>query len=169
MQLNQTTLRGILAEILSVDENHVVPKQGNWWNPQSKTANVETWVGYRIRSNKPRATPSYYELEEGKNSLCVLKIAEIELQIVGKDSERIAQSLSTWTLRADVKEALAEVHGSIVYEDLTATSSDFYQDGRNTVVAWNVPNMKILWYDCYETSQNVLTQITLGGSVNGRI
>ena len=98
MQLNQTTLRGILAEILSVDENHVVPKQGNWWNPQSKTANVETWVGYRIRDNKPRATPSYYELEKGKNSLCVLKLAEIELQIVGKDSERIAQSLSTWAL-----------------------------------------------------------------------
>lgn len=98
-----------------------------------------------------------------------MKLAEIELQIVGKDSERIAQSLSTWTLRADVKEALAKVHGSIMYEDLTATSSDFYQDGRNTVVAWNIPNMKILWYDCYETSQNVLTEITLGGNVNGRV
>lgn len=169
MQLNQTTLRGILATILSVDENHVVPKQGNWWNPQSKTANIETWVGYRIRNNKPRATPTYYELEEGKNSLCVLKLAEIELQFVGKDSERIAQSVSAWAVREDVKEEFAKVHGSIMYEDFTATSSDFYQDGRNTVIAWNIPNLKVLWYDCYETNQQKLNNISLGGNVNVRI
>lgn len=169
MQLNQTTLRGILATILSVDISHVVPKQSNWWNPQSREKNIENWVAYRIRSNTPKATPIYRELEENKNSLCVLKLAEIELQIVGKDSERIAQSISAWAVREDVKEEFAKVHGSIMYEDLTATSSDFYQDGRNTVIAWNIPNLKVLWYDCYETNQQKLNNISLGGNVNVRI
>ena len=49
MELNQTTLRGILAAILSVDQKYVVPKQGNWFNPQEANANIENWCAYQIR------------------------------------------------------------------------------------------------------------------------
>ena len=166
MQLNQTTLRGILATILSVNQKYVVPKQGNWWNPQAADANIANWCAYKIKSNQPRATPFYRELSAGVNSVCSLKLAIIELQFVGPDSEQLAQSVALWPLRGDVQAQLRTVHGSILQEDLTAFSSDFYQDGSNTVVAWNVPGLKILWYDILDTSQNVLKTIETGGQIN---
>ena len=85
MELNQTTLRGILAQILSVDPKYVVPKQGNWWNPQDKLQNIENWCAYQIKSNKPRTSPFYDEGKDNStpvNGVAVLKIAEIDLQFV---------------------------------------------------------------------------------------
>ena len=46
MTLTQKTLRGILAKVLSVDEKLIIPKQGNWWNPQEN-------------ANKPLIAPSF--------------------------------------------------------------------------------------------------------------
>jgi hypothetical protein len=169
MQLNQTTLRGILAEILSVDEKYIVPKQGNWWNPQEKNYDVATWCGYRIKSNKARTPPMYRELKDGVNSVVVLKLAIIELQFVGKLSEELAQSVAFWNLRNDVKEAFEKCGGAVVYSDQNAISSNFYQDGNNDVIAWNIPELKILWYDILETNQQPLTNIEVGGNVNVRL
>lgn len=171
MQLNQTTLRGILAAILSVDEKYIVPKQGNWWNPQKPGANIANWCAYKIRSNRPRTVPFYTETTpstpgaKAENSVCVLKIASVELQFVGPQSEELAQSVAMWPLRGDVKVQLQAVRGSIMYEDFTAIPSDFYQEGNNTVVAWNVPDLKILWYDTLPTSQKPLKTIETGGQV----
>lgn len=172
MQLNQKTLRGILAAILSVDQSHIVPKQGNWWNPQKDGANIKNWCAYRIKSNRPRTAPYYVETTSDtqgatpENSVCVQKIASIELQFVGPDSEELAQSISMWPLRGDVKEQFAAVHGSVMYEDYTAIPSDFYQDGENTVLAWNVPDLKILWFDLLATSQKTLKTIEIGGQIH---
>lgn len=166
MQLNQTTLRGILARIFSVNEKYVVPKQGNWWNPQENANNIQNWIAYRIKENRPRTTPFYKELDEGINSVVVLKIATIELQIVGPQSEEIAQSVAMWPLRTDVQNLLAECHGSIMYEDLTAVSSNFYQDGSNNIVAWNISNLKIKWYDVLQTNQQTIKTIDVGGQMN---
>ena len=170
MQLNQTTLRGILAEILSVDEKYIVPKQGNWWNPQQPGANVANWCAYRIKNNRPRTAPFYTETtEEGQtaeNSVCVMKLASIELQFVGPDSEQLAQSVAMWPLRGDVRTQFQKVQGSVMYEDYTAIPSDFYQEGNNTVVAWNVPDIKILWYDLLATNQQPLKTIDIGGQIN---
>lgn len=169
MQLNQTTLHGILARILSVDEKYIVPKQGNWWNPQDKERNIATWCAYRIKSNRPRTTPFYQELKDGTNSAAVLKLATIELQFVGVHSEELAQSVALWPLRGDVQEQFASVQGSIMPEDLSAIPSDFYQEGNNTVLAWNVPELKVLWYDVLDSGQQPLTTIETGGQINVRI
>lgn len=172
MQLNQTTLRGILAGILSVNEKYIVPKQGNWWNPQAPGANIANWCAYRIKSNKPRTAPFYVETTKStqgalpENSVCVLKIASVELQFVGPDSEQLAQSVAMWPLRGDVRAQLKTVNGSIMYEDFTAIPSDFYQEGNNTVLAWNVPDIKILWYDVLSTNQQPLKTIEIGGQIN---
>ena len=171
MQLNQTTLRGILAAILSVNEKYIVPKQGNWWNPQQPGANVANWVAYKIKSNKPRTAPFYHETtapnsQTPENSVVVLKLASIELQFVGPDSEQLAQSVAMWPLRGDVKREFNKVQGSLLYEDFTAIPSDFYQDGNNTVEAWNVPDIKVLWYDGLSTNQQPLKTIDIGGQVN---
>lgn len=126
MQLNQTTLRGILAEILSVDESHVVPKQGNWWNPQREKANIANWCSYRIKSNNPRTAPFYVEEKDGVESAAVMKIASVELQFVGPDSEQLAYSVAFWPLRADVKEQLKKIRGAVMLSDFNAVSSVFF-------------------------------------------
>lgn len=164
MVLNQTNLRGILAQILSVDTKYIVPKQGNWWNPQEELNSPHTWCAYLIRRNKPRTAPFYVSVDN-KNLLVVEKIATIDLQFVGEKSEDIAQSVAMWPNRSDVQEALAQVHGAIMYDDLEAKSSPFYQDGNNTVMAWNV-TIRVLWYHVMETAQGRMPAVQLEGSIN---
>lgn len=128
MELNQTTLRGILAQVLSVDEKYIVPKQGNWWNPQENQQNIKNWCAYQIRSNKPRTAP-FYNADGKTNRVVVEKIADIALQFVGPDSETLAESVAAWPLRGDVKAALQQVQGALLYDDLTATASPFSRTG----------------------------------------
>jgi hypothetical protein len=106
------------------------------------------------------------ELEDGVNSAIILKIASIELQFVGPRSEELAQSVALWPLRGDVQAQFAQIKGSVMYSDYTAVSSDFYQDGLNTVVAWNIPDLRVLWYDSMETSQKPIKTIDIGGRTN---
>ena len=171
MELNQTTLRGILAAVLSVDPKYVVPKQGNWWNPQAKDANVENWCAYQIRRNRPRTVPFY---QEGKNtvnnatapvnSVAVLKIADIDLQFVGPQSEELANSVAMWPFRSDVKAQFQTVHGAIMNDEFDAISSPFSQEGANTVMAWNV-SISVLWYSILDSSQGLMPALSLEGNI----
>ena len=167
MELNQTTLRGILAQILSVDPKYVVPKQGNWWNPQAKDPNIDTWCAYQIRRNRPRTTP-FYEVgttnNQKVNSVAVQKIAEIDLQFVGKKSEELANSVAMWPLRSDVKAQFQTVQGAIMNGEYDAVSSNFYQEGGNTVLAWNV-SFRVLWYSILDTSQGAMPQFDFEGKI----
>lgn len=167
MELNQTTLRGILAQILSVDEKYIVPKQGNWWNPQEANANIATWCAYMIRRNKPR-TVAFYDEGSDKgtpvNGAATEKIATIDLQFVGEKAEKLANSVALWTLRGDVEEELKKVHGALMRRDMTAESSPFWQDGDNAVTAWNV-TISILWYQIADSTQGMFPMTTLNGRV----
>lgn len=167
MELNQTTLRGILAQILSVDPKYIVPKQGNWFNPQEANANIENWVAYQIRRNRPRTTPFYEvgtNLNQKVNSVAVQKIAEIDLQFVGPRSEELANSVAMWPLRSDVKAQFQTVQGAIMNGEFDAVSSNFMQDGNNTVLAWNV-SFKVLWYSILDTNQGPMPQIDFDGKI----
>lgn len=167
MELNQTTLRGILAQVLSVDAKYIVPKQGNWWNPQQPGANVANWCAYQIKSNRPRTVPFYNEGVENNtpvNGVAVLKIAEIDLQFVGPDSEQLANSVAMWPLRSDVKAQFKTVQGAILNDEFTAISSYFAQEGNNTVMAWNT-TIRVLWYSLLDTNQGRFPDITLNGKV----
>ena len=167
MELNQTTLRGILAAILSVSESHIVPKQGNWFNPQESDANIENWCAYQIRQNRPRTSPFYNEGKENGqavNSVAVLKIAEIDLQFVGPQSEELANSISMWPFRADVKAQFQQVHGAVLNDEYDAISSNFMQDGNNTVMAWNTTG-RVLWYSILDTTQGPMPELTLNGII----
>jgi hypothetical protein len=167
MELNQTTLRGILAAILSVNEKYVVPKQGNWFNPQEANANIENWCAYQIRQNRPRTLPFYDAGTEGntqKNAGAVLKIADIDLQFVGPQSEQLANSVAFWSLRSDVQEQLEQVHGAILNDEYDAISSIFMQDGNNTVMAWNT-SIRVQWYDILETNQGRMPGLIFDGKI----
>lgn len=165
-ELNQSTLRGILALITSVNEANIVPKQGNWWNPQNAANKPDTWCAYLIKSNQPRTAPFYHASDNGQSNAAVVeKIATIDLQFVGPQAEAIANNVATWPLRGDVQNALKTVGGSLLYDDMTARSSNFMQDGTNTVLAWNV-TIRILWYQVVETNQSKVMTINVGGHIN---
>lgn len=171
MALNQTTLRGILAAITSVDEKFIVPKQGNWWNPQEQLRRPDTWCAYMIRESKPRTVPFNNDKEASdvpKNSVAVMKLSAIDLQFVGKKAEEIANSVAFWPWRSDVAEQFKTVRGSLMNDDLTARSSNFYQDGQNNVVAWNV-TIRVLWYDVVDTSQIKVVGASVSGSIKNRL
>lgn len=167
MELNQTTLRGILAQILSVDQKYIVPKQGNWFNPQEANVNIENWCAYQIRRNRPRTVP-FYETgtinNQKVNSVAVQKIAEIDLQFVGPRSEELAESVAMWPLRSDVKAQFQTVQGAVMNDEYDAISSNFMQDGNNNVLAWNV-SFKVLWYSLLDTNQGLMPQMTLNGKI----
>ena len=168
MELNQTTLRGILATILSCSQDYVVPKQGNWWNPQEAAAvRPNTWCAYVIRSNRPVTAPWFepgVKNQVPANRALVNKIANIDLQFVGPRAEELAQSVAYWPARADVAKEFAKAGGAILYTDMEARSSSFYQDGANNVLAWNV-SIKVHWVHEMFTGQGVIT----GASVSGNI
>ena len=167
MELNQTTLRGILAAILSVNEKYVVPKQGNWFNPQEANPDIENWCAYQIRQNRPRTLPFYDAGTEGntqKNAGAVLKIADIDLQFVGPKSEELANSVAFWSLRSDVQEQLEQVHGAIMNDEYDAISSIFMQDGNNTVMAWNT-SIRVQWYDFLESNQGRMPGLIFDGKI----
>ena len=167
MELNQTTLRGILAAILSVDEKYIVPKQGNWFNPQTAHLNIENWCAYQIRSTKPRTVPFYNAgTDEGNavNGIVVQKISEIDLQFVGTQSEELANNVAFWSLRSDVQEQFKSVHGAIMNDEFDAISAPFMQDGRNTVMSWNT-TIRVLWYSILDTNQGKMPDLILDGTV----
>lgn len=166
MDLNQTTLRGILAQVLSVDQAYVVPKQGNWWNPQEQAESPDTWCAYVIRSNVPRTAP-YFSSSGDTNRVCVNKIADIDLQFVGPQAEDMAQGVAIWHLRNDVARAFATVQGSIMYTDSEARSNVFYQDGANTVLAWNA-KIKVNWIQVMNTTQQIVQEVNIDGIVSNR-
>ncbi|MBQ1778249.1 MAG: hypothetical protein IIZ93_08865 [Acidaminococcaceae bacterium] len=172
MELNQTTLRGILAAILSVSEKYVVPKQGNWFNPQEADANIENWCAYQIRQNRPRTLPFYNVGEQTQGQLktkvnggAVLKIADIDLQFVGPKSEELANSVAFWSLRSDVQAQFKQVQGAIMNDQFDAISSIFSQDGNNTVMAWNT-TIRVQWYSILDTNQGQMPGLYFQGKIN---
>lgn len=162
-ELNQQALRGILAQVTSVDPAFIVPKQGTWWNPQEQAGSPDTWCAFMIRRSRSRTAGFYFaENRDGGTENCasVEKVSIIDLQFVGPQAETIANSVSHWPMRADVAEAFKTVRGSVLNTVSEAVSSNFYQDGVNNVVAWNV-SIEVLWYHLIDTNQEVMPQITL--------
>ena len=171
MELNQTTLRGILATIFNVNEKYIVPKQGNWFNPQEANANIENWCAYQIRQNRPRTVPFYNvgsqtsgQITTKVNAVAVLKIAEIDLQFVGPQSEALAESIAMWPFRTDVAAQFKTVQGAIMNDEYDAISSPFMQDGNNTVLAWNT-TIRVLWYSIQDTNPGPMPALTLNGRI----
>ena len=167
--LNQTTLRGILAQITSVNSDYIVPKQGNWWNPQEIAAiKPHNWCAYSM-NHQTRTAPFYHRSDDQEeNAAVTLMRSEISLQFVGPDSEDIAQSVALWPLRSDVQAEFKKVGGAIALEDIPVISSPFYQDGFNTVQAWNA-TIHVLWYKQIGTNQSKILTIGLGGHIDVKI
>ena len=166
--LNQKNLHGILAAITSVSKNFIVPKQGNWWNPQEANgARPNNWLAYGMQ-HKQSTLPFYHTADDGRTTGAAVQMeSTINLQFVGPDSEDLAQSVALWYLRTDVKKEFAACGGSLLPGSADPTPSTFYQDGLNTVTAWNV-SIRVLWYKVIETEQSKVLTINTGGQINVR-
>lgn len=155
MSLNHVTLGSGLATIFGVDPKYVVLRQGTWWNPQDYIDNPDkpdTWIGYRISHAKPRSLPySKVNEDDPLNPVdVVLYTADVDLQIVGRKSQQLAESVSHWMNRRDVGLVLAGLDAQLMGTKGDYSVTDFYQGGAeytnrsNTVLSYNV-SIKIQW------------------------
>lgn len=170
MALTHEFLRTFLSTAFNADPKFVVPKQGNWFNPQDASPNDEkasTWCAFRINHSTPRVIP-FYQLEESDlgvktNVSTNYMISEIQLQLVGSKAEENAISVAHWMNRFDLNEMLSDNLMQFCADGLGKyVVSQFYQDGLNTVLAYNLTFM-LQWASTINTAQTILTTVNIEG------
>jgi hypothetical protein len=177
MAMNQQSLRTILAQIFSLDidedsvEQFIVPKQGNWWNPQDYIPNPDkpkTWIAYLMRDAIPRSTAIYLkstEEEGGPPVALVPNISMRELQFVGDLAEDLAQSVQFWLRSTKVSSLFAEQGAQLLADNLGKyTVSAFHQDGLNDVLAYNVV-FGLQWGNSKVSEQDQIVEAFMSGTV----
>ena len=167
--ITQTTLRTILKTIFQVDEKYIVPKQGNWWNPQD-SLNSGTWIAYLIRNSSPTAT-AFMQTGTlptggiGSELATSYTISDIELQIVGKDAEMIANSIQLWLTRPDIVDLFDSYHAQLCADGLGDwTASVFSQEGLNTNIAFNT-RFRVQWANMINISGTKLDTVNITGDL----
>jgi hypothetical protein len=161
--LTQQFMQNFLMMAFSItDPTLVVPKQGNWFNPQSMTSGKpSTWCAYLIKRTRDRTLPYYEIADDGvSNQSTVPVISDIDIQLVGSGAEIASLSVSHWLNRQDLKDYLRDNGMQLVGRPSESITSHFMQDGMNNVLAYN-RTFSIQW-DNYVTSTAVkLTDVTL--------
>lgn len=168
MALSQSTLRSTLATIFSVDPKYIVPKQGNWFNPQDMLPSAErplTWIAFRISRAKPAMIPVLIEDTDGKRSVNFI-VSSVDLQIVGTRAEELSASTAHWLRRQDVLNAFELIDASLMAENFSYYVLDFYQDGGNNILSYNV-SFRVIWESVIEPedSGDPLTTANIFGTV----
>lgn len=177
MGMTQQNLRSILAEIYSVEDedpvtNIIVPKQGNWWNPQDYIPNPDkptTWIAFLMRDGTPRSTPIYIQADQSEEVTSpismVPNVSWVELQFVGDKAEELAQSLQHWSRMSKVVGLFMAEGAQLMAQDLGKyTVSNFYQDGLNSVLAYNAV-FGLQWGNNLASEQDQLLFANMGGTV----
>jgi hypothetical protein len=172
-QLTQSFVRDLLVQGFGADPKFVVPKQGNWWNPQDRAKDGQkpaTWCAYRIASSRGRSIPFYQIVEQESpipdlNVSTAYMISVIEVQLIGELAEVSAMSIAHWLNREDLKLALDNVNAQFMASGLgDYIVSNYSQDGENTVLAYNSKIM-IQWASTIDTAQVILNTANLSGNV----
>lgn len=175
IDLNNENFRTALSTIYGIDKKYIVLKQGNWYNPTSTTAKPKSWIGYRIIRNTPIGLPFYRddevietiedeEVTNTYNFAVVVKIAEIDLQFIGTQSEYLANNVALWIIRDDVKTELQKFDGKIMAQGQDAFSSEYALDGDNFITAWNT-KIFVVWEQSTRTQQILFTDVTVKGEL----
>ena len=170
MQLNMATLRQMLVAVLGVDEKYIVPRQGNWFNPQAELPadqKPRTWCGYMIENDEPLDLPHYEPDADGsepENYSVQHRNAWIALQFVGPEAETTAQSVGHWLQRQDVQDQLDRFDARL-YSDSRVSPVAFAQQGANTVIAYTV-RIRILWKSVIHADQQIVRQASFEGVID---
>lgn len=161
--MTQSNLRTALINIFQIEDKYVIPKQGNWWNPQDN-AESGTWVAFTIKSSHPTVMP--FLIQESNTIAASEHIVDIDLQIVGALAESMAQSVSLWSLRQDVHDAFEAIGCSLLADNLGHyVVSNFIQEGLNSVLAYNVRFAVVSQIEVSAT-QDKLTSATFTYTLN---
>lgn len=173
-ELNSENLRTVLAAIFDISADYVIPKVGIWFNPQSMLPTATkplTWVAYKITSNTPAALPYFNDQIDvvdnanvRRNYAITPKIATIQLQFVGTQAEELANQVPLWIKRTDVITQFLTVQGKIMADDMTVNATDFYQDGANNILAYNV-NIRVAWKSMLLTTQQIVDEVEVDGDI----
>ena len=163
--MTQDTVGTILQTIFQLPAGFIVPKQGNWWDPQDIT-NSGTWIAYLIRNGKPLAYPSEQNNGDGTYQRFVPMMGDLEFQFVGPDAESLAQSCSLWMVRSDIHALFDAQYAQLAYADFGSYEvSNFTQQGLNGVLAYNVRG-KIQWANMIQVSSTLITVVdVISGNV----
>ena len=164
MQLTNAVLRAILAAIFEVDEKYVVPKQGTWFNPQDMLSVADgkpkTWVAFLIEGDRPIDVAHFQgdPASGAGNDSVQHRVASVALQFVGDRAHELALTVGHWIHRDTVRTQLAQVEGQLFGDVGDITGSDFYQDGENTVLAYNV-RLRVAWTSRIPTGQGIMEDV----------
>ncbi len=167
--MTQSDIRDFLATVLNVDDEIIVPKQGNWYNPQDSIISPNTpstWVAFLMTNGNPRVIQYYMQGEDSVPASVVQYTSKIDLQIVGQQAEELVQSIGHWLKRSDVMEEMESLNGQLMAQDLGKyIVSNFDQDGLNTILAYNT-TFYIQWASVLQSDQIRTDSTELGGTIN---
>lgn len=156
--VTQSSLQGILASVFGVDPKYVVPKQGNWYDPQTTADQAATWVAYLLSEGNPTGT-AYYQ--QGVTSLIstVPLIGTLELQIIGDMAEILARGILHWLHRPDIVTLFDNNQAQLAADELGRFRLVPYrQGGQNNILAYNV-NVGLQWVDLFQSTMTKLTVV----------
>lgn len=151
---DQNFLQAILPALLGMDPSFVVPRQGNWFNPQDMMPTPQkpkTWCAFAIEDERPVTLPHYVVDHAPANWSVQHWIATLALQFVGTRAKELATSVGHWLHRADVFTAFCQVDGSVL-TDFRLSVVDFFQEGLNSVKAYTM-RFSVLYASEIETGQ----------------
>ena len=138
MYLTSETLRELIAKCLFGDRWEdglplVIPRKGNFLNPQYLTKNG-TYVVYYIE-RKDKKTLNWSSTEYGKDNAKTTYYAtmryEVSLQFIGQKSEDWATSVMFWTERADTQKTFCEYRAQLLPSEQSIVAVPFQQEGEN--------------------------------------
>jgi len=163
---NQSYVRSLLSLAFNIDQKYIVPKQGNWFNPQDvvgRNFSIDTWCAFLIKDSKPRTQPYYSASTDVTpiNSSVVQMISNVDVQLVGLYAEYGAQSMAHWAKRSDIQAFMLPSGMSILPDGLGSyTVTNFAQEGLNSVLAYNA-RFRVLWLSEIDTPQLSISVINL--------
>ena len=139
MLLDNVTLGELVAKNLFGEKweknlKYIIPRKGNFLNP-SLDCNAATFAIFWIEKSIKRVTnftiDVYNEETEDVTTHFATLLSSVNIQFVGKDAQKWANSTLFWDERLDVQDNFAEYHAQLLPSDRTITSVPFQQDGYN--------------------------------------
>jgi hypothetical protein len=175
--LTEQLLAGMIAAILNFPPAYVVPRQGNWWNPQDSAALLQavlpntqrpnTWCAFALEDENPIDLPHYVQdSATPPNNWAVQHCkAMLAIQVVGTNAKAIASSVGLWLINEVAQAQFALVDGRITGSPGRLSAVDFLQDGNNTVLAYT-KRIGVIYAVEVPTGQDVLAGAVFSGVVS---
>lgn len=170
--ITQANTRTIIATVFNVPLEYVIPRQGNWFNPQDKeNLKYKTWIAYTMDDETPRVLPFMQQGNlpnqsgVGSEISTSYDITRIRLQMVGKDAEILSKSVRHWLNNTTIINLFDSYKSQLLAQDLgRCTISNFIQDGLNSVIAYNV-DFRVQYANMFEITETAAISATINGDL----